>query len=136
MKKALRVEDLLSQIQQLTGELNFLRTEICSHVFTAEEPHGPSLFSTSSESLEVMARLKAEIDDLRHIVWIYLEAMAEYPMASADQQRKLLDRATEILGVLSHRPPLPMPDRPVGEHSLMDRLLQLIDNRIDPRSRA
>jgi hypothetical protein len=126
------VEDVLSRVQQLTEELNQTRREICDHVFTDEEPDDGSLYSRSSHSLEAMSRFKEALDDARHVVWLYLEAVAERPVASVDRQRRLLARANEILGALSHRPPLPTPDRPSGERSLMDRLLQLIDNRIEP----
>jgi hypothetical protein len=131
MAKTLVVEDVLSRVQQLSEELNQIRREICNHVFTAEEPDDPSLYSGPS-SLEVMARFKGALDDARHVVWLYLEAVAECPIAPVDRQRRLLARANEIVGALSHRPPLPTPDRPISDRSLLDRLLQLIDNRIDP----
>lgn len=133
MSKTLVVEDVLDRIQQITEELNLVRGEICNHVFTSQEPHGPNLFSTNSLSVELMTRFKGSLDDVRHLVWLYLEAVSECPIAVVDKQRRLLNRATEILGALSQRPPLPAPAAAPSERSLLDRLLQLIDNRIDPR---
>jgi hypothetical protein len=131
MAKTLVVEDVLSRVQHLSEELNEIRKEICNHVFTAEEPEDPSLYSGSSSGLEVMTRFKEALDDARHVVWLYLEAEAECPVAPVDRQRRLLARANEIVAALSQRPPLPTADRR-SERSLLDRLLQLIDNRIDP----
>ncbi len=133
MGTTLMVEEVIERIQQLTGEIEQVREEICSHVFPAQEPRGGNLFSQPG-SLEAMAQFKAAIDDVRHVVWLYLEAVAHRPTSEEDPQRKLLVRATEILGALSHRPPLPAPHPPRGERSLLDRLLQLIDSRIDPKT--
>jgi hypothetical protein len=132
MGQMLVVDNVLSQIQLLTGQLEKARGEICEHVFPPEEPGSLSLFSAPS-SVEVMTQFKAALDDVRHLVWLYLEAVPQQPTLGADPQRRLLARATEILGALSQCPPLPLP-RSTSEHSLMDRLLQLIEDRIDPKS--
>lgn len=132
MGKTLIVEDVLSRVQQLSEELNQIRREICNHVFIAEEPDGPGLYSRSCNNVDVMAQFKGALDDARHVVWLYLEAAAECPIAPVDRQRRLLARANEIVGALSQQPPLPTSDRPGSDRSLLDRLLQLIDNRIDP----
>lgn len=133
MGTTLMVGDILGRIQQLTGEIEQVREEICSHVFPAEEPRGDSLFSQNT-SLEVITHFKAAIDDIRHVLWLYLEAVGQHPTLRGDPQRKLLVRATEILGALSQRPPLPTPHPSAGERSLLDRLLLLIENRIDPKT--
>jgi hypothetical protein len=133
MAKTLAVDEVLSRVQELTQDLKQMRGEICNQIFPLEEPHGPSLFAKGGEGVEIMAHFKAAIDDVRHVAWVYLEAMANRPAFEADPQRKLLARATEILGALSQNPPLPKTSLPLGEHSLLDRLLQLIDNRIDPK---
>jgi hypothetical protein len=132
MATTLVLEDVLSRVQRISEELNQVRKEICEHVFTEEEPDNTSLYSRSSNSLELMTGFKAALDDARHVVWLYLEAVAECPVAPVDRQRRLLARANEIVAALSMRPPLPTPDRSSVERSLLDRLLQLIDKRIDP----
>lgn len=134
MGRSLVVEDVLSRIEQLTLELKQIRGEICQHVFPAEEPGGLSLFSSTGSSIETMTQFKAAVDDVRHLVWLYLEAVAHRPAAGADPQRKLLARATEILGALSQRPPLPLPSSSPAERSLLDRLVQLIEDRVDPKT--
>lgn len=133
MAKTLVVEDVLGQIQEVTSQLTQVRAEICNHVFPAQEPSGLSLFSNADGSVEVMTQFKAALDDVRHLVWLYLEAVAARPALEADSQRKLLARANEILGALSQRPPLPLP-RAASERSFLDRLLQLIEDRVDPKS--
>lgn len=136
MASALVVDDVLTRIEQLTDELQQIRGEICQHVFPAEEPGGLSLFSSAGSSVETMTQFKAAIDDVRHLVWLYLEAVAHRPTNGADPQRKLLARATEILGALSQRPPLPLPISTPADRSLLDRLVQLIEDRIEPKSFA
>lgn len=132
MGTTLMVDEVLYRVQQLTHEIEEVRGEICNHIFPSEEPQNESLFSQAA-AVEIMTQFKAAIDDIRHVVWLYLEAVEKRPTLEADPQRKLLVRATEILGALSQRPPLPMPYPAVGEHSLLDRLLVLIDSRIDPK---
>lgn len=133
MAGTLVIEDVLNRIEQLTGELQQIRGEICQHVFPAKEPGGVSLFSGVPNSEETMAQFKAAIDDVRHLVWLYLEALSS-PTAGADPQRRLLARATEILGALSQRPPLPLPSSTTADRSLLDRLVQLIEDRVDPKA--
>src|SRR5579863_2887132 len=134
MGRSLVVEDVLSRIEQLTLELKQIRGEICQHVFPAEEPGGLSLFSSAGSSIETMTQFKAAIDDVRHLVWLYLEAVSHRATVGADPQRRLLARATEILGALSQRPPLPLPSSTPSERSLLDRLVQLIEDRVDPKT--
>ncbi|HLJ30309.1 MAG TPA: hypothetical protein VKY85_26630 [Candidatus Angelobacter sp.] len=130
MEKTLQVEEVLHRVQQLTLDLKLVRGEICSHVFSATEPHGPSLFSTAAGSPEIMSQFKAAIDDLRHVVWLYLEAVGNRSTFDVDSQRRLLARATEIVYALSVRPPLPKPNS-ASERSFLERLLHLIENRTD-----
>lgn len=127
------VDELLDRVEQLTKEIQQVRDEICNHIFPSDEPHGESLFSQAAGA-EVMSQFKAAVDDVRHVVWLYLEAVAQQqqPALGADPQRKLLVRATEILGALS--PPLPRPHPAAADRSLLDRLLHLIENRIDPKT--
>jgi hypothetical protein len=131
MAETLMVEEVLHRMQQLTGDLKLIRAEICQHVFPAEEPNGSNLFSKGHSSVEVMAQFKAAIDDVRHVVWLYLEAVGNRPTIDADSQRRLLARAMEIVTALSARPPLPQPRSNGGERSLLERLLTLIENRSD-----
>lgn len=133
MGRTLMVDEVLRRIQQVTSDLREIRELICDHVFPADEPKGSSLFSAAGASTEVIGDFKATLDDVRHLVWLYLEAIAHQPATNGDSQRKLLARASEILGALSQRPPLPIPDLQPTDRSLVDRLLLLIENRIDPK---
>lgn len=132
MAKTLMVEETLKRVQQLTEELRALRGAIRDHVFAVEETTASRRFNKSRECLETMAQFKAIIDDIRHDAWLYLEAVAEQPISGHDRQRRLLARATEILGAVSQRPPLPGLAPATGEGYFVDRLLHLID-RVDPK---
>lgn len=132
MAKALTVDQTLTRLVQLAEELRSLRGELCDHVFASQEPVGSDLFHKSGESVEAMKQLKVALDDVRHLVWLYLESLDEHPVPGPDRQRRLLARATEILGAVSQRPPLPTPFPNGGERSFVDRLLHLIE-RLDPQ---
>lgn len=131
MAKAVTVKETLNRAAQLTQELKSLRAELCSEVFASE---GPShLPCNSTETVEVITQFKAMLDDIRHVVWLYLETLDERPLPRLDPQRRLLDRATEILGVVAKRPPLPTLS--ASERSFVDRLLHLIE-KVDPKPPA
>jgi hypothetical protein len=124
----------LSRIRQLTGDLKTIREEISKEVFRPDSSSG-NIFLEVKDSTETINQFKSAIDDLRHIVWLYIETVPNRKISNPDMQRRLVARATEILCALSLHPPLPQTDIDPTERSFVERLLQFMESWIDPKIR-
>lgn len=126
MSKRLVVEDVLQTIRVLTENLKTIREEISAAVMQESSLEG-SIFLEFGNSAETISRFRAAIDDLRHTLWLYVETTQSRRGSDPERERKLLDRATEILCALSIYPPLPRTYADPMEGSFVERLLQFME---------
>jgi hypothetical protein len=131
----LSVEEVLTRIRTLTGDLKVIREEISKEVFRPDPGLGRNIFLEAADSGQTIQEFRAAIDDLRHIVWLYIESAPNRTTHDPDVQRKLVARATEILCALSLNPPLPQPDIDPMERSFVERLMRFMESWIDPKIR-
>lgn len=97
---------VLHRIRNITGELEAIQTEMHSEL--TETPSGDKLAKLfeDTSAVRVLNDFKAELDQLRRILWFYIEQAAGKPAAGLDQeqQAKRLQRVNELLRTLSPRP--------------------------------
>lgn len=127
MSKRLVVEDVLTTIRELTEHLKTIRGEIAEAVFQRDSPLAGNILLEAGNGAETISRFRAAIDDLRHTLWLYVEAAQGHKENSSEMQRKLLARATEILCALSLHPPVPQANVDPNEGSFVERLLQFME---------
>lgn len=127
MRETLVVDEVLRRIRELTSDLEAMHAGISKQVF---EP-GKSLSSNRTLGVaagsEIIPRLQEALDNLRHVLWLYVETAGFSSQTDPSSQGKLLQRATEILCALSLHPPLPRLDEAPCGNSFVARLLQLME---------
>ena len=121
---------VLHRIRNVTGELEAIQTEMHSEL--TEAPGGDrlaKLFADTS-AVQVLNDLKAELDQLRRILWFYIEEAAGKPVAGLDQeqQAKRLQRVNELLRALSPQPSRGAAAEDKPSASFFERLEVVIDN--------
>jgi hypothetical protein len=97
---------VLHRIRSITGELEAIQTEMHSEL--TETPGGDKLTKLfeDTSAVQVLNDFKAELDQLRRILWFYIEEAAGKTVARLDQeqQAKRLQRVNELLRALSPQP--------------------------------
>ena len=117
---------VLDRIQTITRELEALQAEMHTHLATPAG-HKKSRFFDDPASVEALGRLKAELDQLRRVLWFYIEEAAQKPATGIDpEQNRRLERVTGLLSALSPQPGVTTPG---GEQSgsFFERLNVVID---------
>ncbi len=125
-------EAVLKRMQSITRELEALQAEL--HVELAEPAHGKaSQFFEDGMAVESLNLFKAELDQLRRILWFYIEEAARKPRATTDheQQSRRLERVTDLLRAIS--PPAGNPQNAELSGSFFERLNCVIDTYIQEK---
>jgi hypothetical protein len=98
---------LLHQIKNTTHEIHAIQKEM--HGKLTESNIGSSLprFFEDEAAAQVLNDFKAELDQLRRILWFYIEQATGNLMAGADsdQHDKRLQRVNELLRTLAPKEP-------------------------------
>ena len=95
---------VLDRIQTITRELEAFQAEMHTHLATPAG-HKKSRFFEEPASVEALGRLKAELDQIRRVLWFYIEEAAQKPVTGIDQeQSRRLERVTGLLSALSPQP--------------------------------
>jgi hypothetical protein len=126
---------VLDRIQTITRELEALQAEMNTHLAT---PAGPkkNRFFEDPASVEALGRLKAELDQLRGVLWLYIEEAAQKPVTGIDtEQARRVERVTGLLSALS---PLPGATTSGAEQSgsFFERLNVVIDTYMQEKKPA
>jgi hypothetical protein len=100
---------VLDRIRNITGELEAIQAEMHSELTEPATDNRSAKFFEDSTALHVLNHFKAELDQLRRILWFYIEEAAEKsaPGTDQEQQAKHLQRVTELIRALSPRPAVP-----------------------------
>lgn len=97
---------VLHRIQHVTRELEVIQAEMHSELTeTAGGDNFAKLFEDTA-AVQALNDCKAELDQLRRILWFYIEQATGKPVASMDeeQQAKRLQRVNELLRALAPQP--------------------------------
>ncbi|HEY7402180.1 MAG TPA: hypothetical protein VIB39_01545 [Candidatus Angelobacter sp.] len=119
-------EAVLRRMQTITRELEALQADM--HIELAAPARGKAnSFFADSTAVESLNLFKAELDQLRRILWFYIEEAARKPRATTDQeqQSRRLERVTDLLRVIS--PPSGNPEHGEQSGSFFERLNCVID---------
>ena len=97
---------VLHRIRNVTGELEAIQTEMHSELTETASGNRLAKFFEDANAVQVLNDFKAELDQLRRILWFYIEEAARKPVAGLDQeqQAKRLQRVNELLRALSPQP--------------------------------
>jgi hypothetical protein len=119
---------VLRRIQKITGELEAIQAEMHDHL-TVLAAHRQARLFEDSAAVEVLNHFKAELDQLRRILWFYIEEAADKASTSADpeQQASRLERVTELARTLAPQPKAPPTLTHQESGSFFDRLNLVID---------
>ena len=119
---------VLHRIRNITGELEAIQAEMHRELTQrANESRVARLFE-DADAVQALNNFKAELDQLRRILWFYIEEAAGKPSAmDQEQQAERLQHVNELLRALSPRPakPATVECRPSG--SFFERLDVVID---------
>ena len=130
MPQTLVVEDLLQRIRQLTGDLEKIRQSYATTIGTPEMAlRANSVLGVGST--QALVELDEAIDDLQHVVWLYVETANSRGPRNAPSSSKLLSRASDILYALSTHPPLPRQESNPNTASFVERLIKLMEGPHD-----
>lgn len=97
---------VLHRIRNITGELEAIQTQMHSELTGSASHNRLGQMFEDATAVQVLNDFKAELDQLRRILWFYIEEVAVKPAPGTDleQQAKRLQRVNELLRALA--PPL------------------------------
>jgi hypothetical protein len=118
---------VLQRIRSITGELEAVQTEIHGELTAAAGGDKLSQLFADTAAVQALNDCKAELDQLRRILWFYIEQATGKPAAGLDQeqQAKRQQHVAELLRVLA---PKPAADAAKPSVSFFERLDVVIDN--------
>jgi hypothetical protein len=93
------MEDLRATIQRITEDLNVLMRELSG----VDDTRARELVEQLMTS-EVLADFKISVDAMRHLLWIYVEAVFRTEGSMSVMQAARLQRAVEMLRSLQAEP--------------------------------
>lgn len=100
---------LMQRIKSITSEIHSIQAEM--HGQLDEPASGSRLarFFDDENAVQALNDFKAELDQLRRILWFYIEQAIAQPAATmnSEQQDKRLQRVNELLRALAPSPAAP-----------------------------
>jgi vacuolar-type H+-ATPase subunit I/STV1 len=100
---------LIQRIKSITSEIHSIQAEM--HGQLDEPASGSRLarFFDDENAVQTLNDFKAELDQLRRILWFYIEQATAQPAAAMnkEQQDKRLQRVNELLRALAPSPAAP-----------------------------
>ncbi|HET9366302.1 MAG TPA: hypothetical protein VFP71_14955 [Candidatus Angelobacter sp.] len=125
-------DSILKKIQAITRELGVLQSEIHAELADPSQDKSSTFFEDGA-AVETLNLFKAELDQLRRILWFYIEEAARKPRAGTDheQQSRKLERVTDLLHAIS---PAGSPAGNAAESgSFFERLNCVIETYMDKK---
>lgn len=120
---------VLHRIQKITEELEAIQAEMHSELTVPTNDNQVAKFFEDAAAVQILNDFKAELDQLRRILWFYIEEAAGKPSAAVDQeqQAKRLQRVNELLRALSPQTSAPLTVQGPPSGSFFERLDVVID---------
>lgn len=129
-------DTFLERIQAITRELAVIQAEMHSRLAAPARGQSSRFFSDGA-AFEALNLFKAELDQLRRILWFYIEEAAKKPAPATDQEEQ--DRRLErVTGLLRALPPQSSATAPAGapSGSFFERLNVVIDTYLQEKKPA
>jgi hypothetical protein len=127
---------ILERIQTITHELGAIQAEMEDQLADPVRSRNGS-FLADSTAQEALNLFKAELDQLRRILWFYIEEAARGPLGGADkeQQTRRIEHFTGLLRALSPQNTAPL--APLEQSgSFFERLNVVIDTYMQKKPAA
>jgi hypothetical protein len=120
---------VLHLMKGITAELESLQAVMHGYLTNAEGEYKKGLFFEDADAMQVLNNFKAELDQLRRILWFYVEETTVNPDLDLDQEQKnrRLQRITELLGALAPQPVVSAQGTGHDSGSFFERLNHVID---------
>ena len=98
----------LHRIRNLTGELKAIQAQMHIDLADSLSNKQTARFLEDPSAVQVINDFKAEMDQLRRILWFYIEQPASQagPCVEQEQQESSLQRVNELMRALSPKPAL------------------------------
>jgi hypothetical protein len=112
------MNDVRATIQRITEDLNLLMRQLSS----TDDAHARE-FVDHMLSSEILADFKSSVDAMRHLIWIYVEAVSKSE-GSALVQSARLRRAVDMLRALHSDP---VPEQFAGPETFFEHVQSVVD---------
>ena len=125
--------NILDRIQTITRELAAIQAEMHSQISDPARTRESGFFADNGAT-EALNHFKAELDQLRRILWFYIEEAARTPRSRTDkeEQARRLEHFTGLLRALA--PQATAPAMPVEQSgSFFERLNVVIDTYMEKK---
>jgi hypothetical protein len=119
---------VLQRIRTITGELEAVQTEIHTELTATAGSDKLSQLFGDAAAVQALNDCKAELDQLRRILWFYIEQAVGKPAVALDPEQQAMrqQQVTELLRILAPQPSAAMPDAKPSV-SFFERLDVVID---------
>jgi hypothetical protein len=125
---------LLHRIKHITREIHSVQEEMQSKL---TESNGNMLpkFLEDGDAVQALNNFKAELDQLRRILWFYIEEATGTPAVDADQdqQANRVERVAELIRALAPQPAAPGAVQSKPSVSFFERLDLVMDNYLQEK---
>ena len=100
---------LVHRIKNITGEIHSIQAEMHGQLNEPASENKLARFFEDENAVQALNDFKAELDQLRRILWFYIEQASAQPAAAMnkEQQDKRLQRVNELLRALAPRQQAP-----------------------------
>src|ERR1700686_1928802 len=97
---------VLHRMRKISNELEAIQTEMHREVTGPASDNKLAKVSEDATAVQVLNDFKAELDQLRRILWFYIEEAGGKPAPATDQeqQAKRVQRVNEVLRALAPPP--------------------------------
>ncbi len=125
---------LLDRIQNITRELESIQTEMHAQLTETSAQTKISKIFENTAAVQVLHNFKAELDQLRRILWFYIEhAKGAAPCIDAEQQGPQMQHVAELLRVLMPAATGAENISEEGSGSFFERLDVVMDTYMQPK---
>jgi DNA-binding FrmR family transcriptional regulator len=126
---------VLHRIRSITGELEAIQSEMHSALTQRTNENKVAQLFEDGAAVQVLNDFKAELDQMRRILWFYFEEASEKPLAGVDQEQQAerLQRVNELLRALSPKPAKPVTVECKPSGSFFERLDVVIDTYLQEK---
>jgi hypothetical protein len=121
---------MLQRIRVITEELQAIHGEISNQLSPNSTDQRHPIFD-EADAMEFLTDFKGAIDEVRSVLWLYIEELSKQPDENPALRTTHLLRATEMLRALSEHQQSSKPASFFQEGSFFDRLHTVMDAYAD-----
>ena len=111
--------ELRNNVQRLTAELNLLMRQLSG----ADDTQARALVEEMLKG-ETLADFKSSVDAMRHLLWIYVEAVSKTTSQASMVQSARLQKAVDMLRALHSSP---VPEQFNGAETFFEHVQHVVD---------